>query len=677
MIRSAVAIAPSNIALIKYWGKRDTKLNLACNSSISMTLDNSASTTTKVTFSEEFKADELILNGKNEFGKKLERVKKHLDLIRSQVKNKKLRGLYAKVESTNSFPSGTGIASSASGFCALTLAACKALELEISTKELSIIARRGSGSAARSFGSGFVVWHKGDRTDGKDSFSESFLPKEHWNELVDIITIVSSEEKKVGSREGMQQTVKTSRLFKERLKTIDTKLEEIKQAIRKKDRERFFTLIMQDSDEMHATMRDTSPPLDYLNSTSHKIIDFVRKINISHKKKICAYTFDAGPNAHIITTKEYARIIIKKLSRIPGVKKTILCKIGSGASVKNTSVATVKAFGKILVFGGYGILEGGPGLVVNINKGTTAIARFREDNKILLTIPKDRGKPADFRFVKSAVDCARKYLMANRIIANKKQTKGLEIRTFNDLEMNPKSVGKTGFGSSATATVSIVAAILDLYGIDTTSKKGRETVFSISQKAHNNAQGKIGSGFDISATCFGTQIFAKKKILGKVLFPEDWESILAFSGKSASTTELVKGIIEYKKKHPAEYKKIMHEYNSINFELAKLFLKRNSANKRTVDKEIIQLLKESYKLRKSLGKQARVQIESDKQSTLLSEIEKYGAVFATLPGAGGGDSVLTVCKNSIDTERVKQMLKKMKLFVLDVEISDIPYIRIQ
>ena len=149
MILSARATANSNIALIKYWGKRDAKLNLPCNSSISMTLDDNASTTTEVIFSNKFKQDEFILNGKKEIGKKLDKVSEHLDRIRALYKvnkNSPSKKLYAKVISANSFPAGTGIASSASGFCALTAAVCKALGLNLDNEQQSAIARIGSGT---------------------------------------------------------------------------------------------------------------------------------------------------------------------------------------------------------------------------------------------------------------------------------------------------------------------------------------------------------------------------------------------------------------------------------------------------------------------------------------------------------------------------------------------------
>ncbi len=291
----ATAIACSNIAFLKYWGKRDESLNLPMNPSISMTLDEQVSTKTTVEFSDEYSEDEFYLNGKKETGEKLERVKKFLDIVREK----------AKVISENSFPTGSGIASSASGFAALTAASTRALNLNLSLKELSALARLGSGSACRSIYNGFVEW--------QDEYAIQIKDKNHWPEIRDLIVLVADNEKKISSREAMQLTVKTSKKYKERLNSINMMYFKIKRAIINKDFVNLCEAIMKESDNLHECMLDTEPKLDYLNEISYEVKNMIKEIN----KKIvkAAYTFDAGPNAHIITLDKYVDEILIELKR--------------------------------------------------------------------------------------------------------------------------------------------------------------------------------------------------------------------------------------------------------------------------------------------------------------------------------------------------------------------------
>jgi len=167
--KTATAIAHPNIAFIKYWGNKDEIFRIPQNSSISMNLAE-LYTTTSVHFSESYKADLLWINDSSERGAALTRVSQFLDIVREWSNEK----LYAAIGSETNFPSSAGIASSASAFAALALAATKAVGLDLSEKDLSRLARRGSGSASRSIPSGFVEWHAG--TDDSNSYSESFAP---------------------------------------------------------------------------------------------------------------------------------------------------------------------------------------------------------------------------------------------------------------------------------------------------------------------------------------------------------------------------------------------------------------------------------------------------------------------------------------------------------------------
>ncbi len=197
----STAIANANIALVKYWGKRDTKLILPQNGSISVTCDG-LSTITTVEFSPEYKQDMVVINDE-ELRKDEKDVLGHLDRIRALAGIKEK----AKVVSETNFPVAAGLASSASGLAAITLAATKAAGLNLPQKDLTILTRQGSGSACRSICEGFAEWHKGEKPDGTDSFAETIAPKSHWPEFRMVATILSEKKKPVDSRAGMSQSV--------------------------------------------------------------------------------------------------------------------------------------------------------------------------------------------------------------------------------------------------------------------------------------------------------------------------------------------------------------------------------------------------------------------------------------------------------------------------------------
>src|SRR5687767_2727960 len=171
---TATAQGQPNIAFIKYWGNRDNTLRLPMNGSISMNLD-SLYTRTTVSFQPSLPYDELVINGHETMGKGLDRISSMLDIIRGMANITER----AEVISENNFPSGAGIASSASAFAALALAGSKAAGLSLSEPELSRLARRGSGSASRSIPGGFVEWQMG--TNDEDSFAFSMAEQNYWN----------------------------------------------------------------------------------------------------------------------------------------------------------------------------------------------------------------------------------------------------------------------------------------------------------------------------------------------------------------------------------------------------------------------------------------------------------------------------------------------------------------
>ena len=318
--------ATPNIAVVKYWGKRDSRLNIPNNGSVSVTMDNTLSTVTSVKFDDSLSGDALVLNGRKASHGELARASKVLDAIRKRAKI----GAKALAVSRNNFPTGAGIASSASGFAALALAAADAAGLKAGSRELSMLARLGSGSACRSVLGGFVEWKMGSRKDGTDSYALQVAPASHWPALRNVIAITDPSRKRIGSAEGMDLTTKTSTLYPERVRSRPKIIAAMKAAILGREAEKFLELAMRESSHMHAVMLDTFPPIMYLNDISREIIYAVHDYN-GRKGKICAgYTFDAGPNAHVYTTAKYEGEVKGMLGNIRGVQKIIVCRPGFG-----------------------------------------------------------------------------------------------------------------------------------------------------------------------------------------------------------------------------------------------------------------------------------------------------------------------------------------------------------
>ena len=319
---TATAQAQPNIAFIKYWGNRDNTLRLPSNGSISMNLDGLFTRTT-VSFQPSLPYDELIINGHEVMGHGLDRISYILDIIRGMANIQER----AEVVSENNFPSGAGIASSASAFAALALAGSKAAGLNLSEPELSRLARRGSGSASRSVPGGFVEWQTGTSDD--DSFAFSIAGPDHWD-LVDCVAIVSASHKKTGSTEG-HSIAHTSPLQAARITDAPRRLEICRKAILERDFHTFASIVELDSDMMHAVMMTSTPALHYWKSASLEVMSRVRTWR-AEGLPVC-YTVDAGPNIHVICPATEADDIEKRLREIPGVERVLLTRAGSGAAI--------------------------------------------------------------------------------------------------------------------------------------------------------------------------------------------------------------------------------------------------------------------------------------------------------------------------------------------------------
>jgi diphosphomevalonate decarboxylase len=312
----------TNIALIKYWGKRDEKLFLPMNSSLSITLDRFYTETT-VEFKEELKSDILLLNNKPAGEAEANKVFRFLDNIRQLAGTK----IYASVTSENKVPTAAGFASSASGFAALAAAGAKALNLNLNEKELSILARQGSGSACRSIYGGYVEWKKGERADGVDSYGNQLLSEKDWNISI-ISVLVESNQKKVSSREGMKRTVDTSPFYSGWLNTVEKDLEKAKEAIRNRDFHSLGEVAEANALKMHATMLGADTPVLYWQSGTMEVIHKVQSIRA---EGIQAYfTIDAGPNVKVLCFPKDEQKVRNVLIGLPSVKQIITCYPGSG-----------------------------------------------------------------------------------------------------------------------------------------------------------------------------------------------------------------------------------------------------------------------------------------------------------------------------------------------------------
>lgn len=320
---AVTARAHANIALVKYWGKRDVELNLPAVGSISLTLKDLYTTTT-VEFSPGLAADELILNGRPAEEKQRERVSRFLDRVRKMAHLE----TFARVVSENNFPTGAGLASSASAFASLALAATRAAGLELPPLRLSALARLGSGSAARSIFGGFVEMKVGLRDDGSDAIAEPLLPPEAWDVRL-LIAITSESEKEIGSTEGMQHTAATSPFYSQWVYTSSRDLDEMRMAIFSHNFHKMGEIAEYNCLKMHAVALSARPGLIYWNDTTVRVMHAVRRLR---QQGIAAYfTIDAGPQVKVLCLPHQVDTLREHLEQIPGVHRVLATSPGPGA----------------------------------------------------------------------------------------------------------------------------------------------------------------------------------------------------------------------------------------------------------------------------------------------------------------------------------------------------------
>lgn len=313
-MNTATAIAHPNIALVKYWGKRDSALNLPATGSLSMTLDVFPTTTT-VELEDRLDSDTFTFNGAAASGIPLERVRGLLDIVRD-LAGAETR---ARVVSVNTVPSAAGLASSAAGFAALAGAASAAYGLRLDQRSLTRLARRGSGSAARSVIGGFVVWHAGD-TDA-ESFAEP-LPDV---DLAMVIATVDATEKPVSSRAAMQRTALTSPFYPTWVTSTEESLRDALAACVDGDVDRLGRIAETNALRMHALIQSCDPPIRYLTGASLAILDRVEDLRA---RGVGAYaTADAGPNVVVLCRTADAEAVSEALA---GLADLIVARPGPG-----------------------------------------------------------------------------------------------------------------------------------------------------------------------------------------------------------------------------------------------------------------------------------------------------------------------------------------------------------
>ena len=328
MVATVTARACANIALVKYWGKRDARLNLPATGSIALSLAALVTETT-VEFDPALEQDVLELDGMTASGAQLERMVTFLDLVRSQAGV----AIHAKVTSRNEFPTASGLASSASGFAALAVAATHAAGLELSPRELSILARMGSGSAARSIYGGFVRMRAG--SEHEDAYAE---PME--SPLVDsirmVVAVVGGGAPKLhASRDAMEHSAKTSPYYRAWLDLVPNDLETAEAALAAGDLEKLGTLAEANAFAMHACAMAARPAIVYWRPTTLAVLAQVRGLR---ECGVAAWaTMDAGPHVKVITTVEDAPAIAMQLRDMEGVTAVTISAAGTPAAVIDAS----------------------------------------------------------------------------------------------------------------------------------------------------------------------------------------------------------------------------------------------------------------------------------------------------------------------------------------------------
>ncbi len=315
----------ANIALIKYWGKRDEKLFLPTKSSVAVNVQE-LSTTTSMSLKNET-VDEVSLEGSSD-KKLIEPIIEFLNKARGHL------GITTRfsVTSRNHFPTASGLASSASGFSALALGISSLCNLDLSKQEISILARLGSGSASRSVYGGWVLWHRGTLASGSDSFAEQIASSDWWPELRIVVITTTREKKTTPSRTGMQESMNSSSLYPAWIARSEDRLQNLLVALKEKDLGRLGSLTEEEWLDMHDVMLSTHPSLNYWSETSYSIMRQIKKLRITNGLPIFITT-DAGPHVKVICLADSVPLIREVLKPVPGIIDIIESRVAGDPEI--------------------------------------------------------------------------------------------------------------------------------------------------------------------------------------------------------------------------------------------------------------------------------------------------------------------------------------------------------
>lgn len=319
---AVTAVAGANIALIKYWGKRDRVLNLPTTGSLSITLD-ALQTQTRVCHDPQLSEDVLVINGQSADAG---RVSACLNWLRQAAQDPRP----IRVDSHNNFPTAAGLASSASAFAALVVAADQLLGLHASASQLSAWARQGSGSAARSICGGFAVWAHGQRDDGRDSVASPLLAPEAWPLQV-LIAVVDEGPKAVASTAGMLHTQASSPLYQAWVEDQSASLRAATQAVQAQDFEALASATEASTLGMHATAMAARPGVLYWQAPTVACVHAIR--GLRQRGVAVFFTIDAGPQVKAICLPEHADEVAATLAAVSGVRQVLRSGLGAGARV--------------------------------------------------------------------------------------------------------------------------------------------------------------------------------------------------------------------------------------------------------------------------------------------------------------------------------------------------------
>jgi len=313
----------ANIAIVKYWGKKDAEKMIPATSSISLTLNDMFTETEmefikdediKIAVEKEMKngnckdkfwgmTDLFYLNGELQDSVHTEKISKVVDLFREN-RNQKV-----KISTTNNMPTAAGLSSSSSGLSAIIKACNKIFEKNYTQSELAQISKFGSGSSSRSFFGPIAAW---DKDTGEICEVKTDL------KLAMLVLVLNKNKKKISSRNGMELCAKTSTYFDEWVKQSEIDFINMKKYLAENDFEKVGTLTEENALRMHKTTETANPPFSYFNEKTYEAIDFVKNLRNNGEK--CYFTMDAGPNVKVLCLEED----LEKLAGIFGQKYKII-----------------------------------------------------------------------------------------------------------------------------------------------------------------------------------------------------------------------------------------------------------------------------------------------------------------------------------------------------------------